>query len=196
MIQGGPKVVALVNSVAYVSAISDNELQRFKQQTATKIFKTDDSKNFQRQVENGQLEKPTAITTRKADFGYNIFAEHFAVLENLTGPKFVLRFMRQKNVVIVKARGPICSSHFTTGVKNENYDTSVKPQNVISNDKLIFTPTATKTVISLINYPSEWTTTGVLNRSEKFTKTTRLLILQSMSSVRDKKVEVRVTKTT
>ena len=84
--ENGLTIVALVDSGAYVSAITQKELDRIKQQSPSNILKIDDPPNFQIQVANGQLEKPTATATLKFDIGDHIFAEHFVVMKNLTGP--------------------------------------------------------------------------------------------------------------
>ena len=69
---------ALVHSGAYVSAIAQKELHRIKQPAPSYILKIDDPPNFQIQVSNCQLEKPTATATVKFDIGDHIFAEHFS----------------------------------------------------------------------------------------------------------------------
>ena len=63
--ENGLKIDAFVNSGAYVSAIAQKVLDRIKQQSPSNILKIDDPPNFQIQVANGQLEKPTATTTLK-----------------------------------------------------------------------------------------------------------------------------------
>ena len=80
--ENGLTIDALVDSGAYVSAIAQNELDRIKQQSPSNILKIDDPPNFQIQVSNGQLEKPTATATLKFDIGDHIFAEHFVVMKN------------------------------------------------------------------------------------------------------------------
>ena len=52
--------------------------------------------NFQIEVANGLLEKLKATTTLKIDIGDKIFAEHFVVMKNLTGPIIGLHIMRQE----------------------------------------------------------------------------------------------------
>ena len=87
--ENGLTIDALVDSGAYVSAISQKS---WTNQTTipTNVLKIDDPPNFQIQVANGQLEKPTATATLKFDIGDHIFAEHFVVMKNLTGP--IIRF--------------------------------------------------------------------------------------------------------
>ena len=67
-------VDALVDSRAYVSAITHNDLDTKKQKAPNKILKIDDPPNFQTQVATGQLEKPLATTTIKFETENNIFA--------------------------------------------------------------------------------------------------------------------------
>ena len=77
---------ALVDSGAFVSAIAQKYLDIIKQQSPSNIREIDDPPNFQIHVANGQLEKPIAKTTLRFDIGDHIFAEHFVVMKNLTGP--------------------------------------------------------------------------------------------------------------
>ena len=72
--ENGLTIDGLVDSGAYVSAIAQKELDRFKQQAPSNILKNDDPPNLQIQVANGQLEKPTATATLKFDIGDHIFA--------------------------------------------------------------------------------------------------------------------------
>ena len=67
--ENGLTIDALVDSGAYVSAIAEKELDRIKQQAPSNILKIDDPPNFQIQVANGQLKKPTATATLKFDIG-------------------------------------------------------------------------------------------------------------------------------
>ena len=71
-IKNGLTKDALGNSGAYVSAIAQKELDRIQQQAPFNILKIDDPPNFQIQVANGQLEKPTATATLKFDIGEHI----------------------------------------------------------------------------------------------------------------------------
>ena len=117
--KNGLTIEDLVDSGAYVSAIAQNELDRIKQQSPSNILKIDDPPNFQIQVTNGQLEKPTATITIKFDIGDHIFAKHSVVMKNLTGPIIGLHFMRQNSVVIDTTHGLIHLPHLTMQCKLE-----------------------------------------------------------------------------
>ena len=80
-----------VDSEAYVNAIAQKEQDRIKQQAPSNIIKIDEPPNFQIQAASGQLEKPIATATLKFDIVDNIFAEHFVVMKNLTGPTIGLQ---------------------------------------------------------------------------------------------------------
>ena len=88
--ENGLTIDALVDSGAYVSAIAQKELDRIQQQAPSNIVKIDDPPNFQIQIANGQLEKPTATATLKFDIGDHIFVEHFVVMKKLTNYRFAL----------------------------------------------------------------------------------------------------------
>ena len=83
--ENGLTIDAPIDSGAYASAIAQKELDRSKQQAPSNILKIDEPLEFQIQVANGQIEKPTATTTLKFDIADHIFAEHFVVMKNLTG---------------------------------------------------------------------------------------------------------------
>ena len=187
---------ALVNSGAYVSAIAQKELYRIKQQAPSNILKIDDPPNFQNQVENGQLEKPKATTTLKFDIGDNIFAEHFVVMKNLTGPIVRLHFMRYNSVVIDATHSLMHFPHLKMQFKSALHQTSAKPQAVLIHDSITIPQMTTKTITAFVDHLSEWNTTGTMTPVEKFTEAASLIISHSMSTKFNKKVAVRVTNTT
>ena len=194
--KNGSTIDALVDSGPYVSAIAQIELDRIKQQSPSNILKIDDPLNFQIQVANGQLKKPTATTPFKFDIGDNIFAEHFVVMKNLTGPIIGLHFMRNNSLVIDTTRGLIHFPHLTMQVKSALSQTSVKPQAVLMHDNITIPQMTTKTITAFVDHTSEWNTTGTVTPVEKFTETASLIISHSMSTIIDRKIAVRVTNTT
>ena len=129
-------VDALVDPGAYVSAKAQKELDRIKQQAPSNILKLDDPPNFQIQLANGQIEKPTATATLKFDIRDHIFAEHFVVLKNLTGGIIGLHFMRHNSVVIDTTQGLIHFPHLTMQVKSPLSQMSAKPQAVPIHDSI------------------------------------------------------------
>ena len=186
----------LVDSGAYVSAIAQNELDRIKQQSPSNILKIDDPPNFQIQVANGQLEKPTATATLKFDIGDHIFAEHFVVMKNLTRPIIGLHFMRHNSVVIDTTHGLIHFPHLTMQVKSALTQTSAKPHAVLINDNITIPQMTTKTITAFVDHVSEWNTTGTVTPVGKITESASLIISHSMSTIIDRKIAVRVTNTT
>ena len=194
--KNGLTIDALVDSGAYVCAITQKELDRIKQQSASNILKIDDPPNFQIQVANGQLEKPTATATLKFDIGDHTFVEHFVLLENLTGPIIGLHFMKHNSVVIDTTHGLIHFPHLTMQVKSALNQTSTKPQAVLIHDNITILQMTTKTITAFVDHVSEWNTTGTVTPVEKFTETANLIISHSMSTIIDRKIAVRVTITT
>ena len=57
-----------------------------KQKAPNNILEIDGPPNFQTRVANGQIEKPLATAGLIFEIGDNIFAEHFVLMKNLTGP--------------------------------------------------------------------------------------------------------------
>ena len=62
-------VDALVDSRAFVRAITQKDLDTIKEKAPNNILKIDNPPNFQIQVANGQLEKPLALATPKFENG-------------------------------------------------------------------------------------------------------------------------------
>ena len=194
--ENGLTIEALVDSGAYVIAIAQKELDRIKQQSPSNILKIEDPPNFQMQVANGQLEKPTATATLKFDIGDHIFAEHFVVMKNLTGPIIGLHFMRHNSEVIDTTHGLIHFPHLTRQVKSALTQTSAKPQAVLINDNITIPQMTTKKITAFVDHVSEWITTGTVTPVQKFTESVSLIISHSMSTIIDRKIAVRVTNTT
>ena len=154
--ENGLTIDALVDSGAYVSAIAQTELDRIKQQAPSNFLKIDDPPNFQIQVANGRLEKPTATATLKYDIGDHVFAEHFVVMKNLTGPIIGLHFMKQNSVVIDTTHGLIHFPHLTMQVKSASSQASPKPQPVLIHDSITIPQMTTKTNTAFVDHSSEW----------------------------------------
>ena len=194
--ENGLTIDAHVDSGAYVSAIAQKELDRIQQQAPSNILKIDEPPNFQIQVANGQLEKPTATATLKFDIGDHIFAEHFVVMKNLTGPIIGLHFMKHNSVVIDTTHSLIHFPHLTMQITSASSQSSAKPQPVLIHDSITIPQMTTKTITAFVDHSSEWNTTGTVTPVEKFTEATSLIISYSMSTIIDKTIAVRVTNTT
>ena len=194
--KNGLTIDTLVDSGAYVSAKAQKELDRIKQQAPSNFLKIDEPPNFQIQVANGQLDKPTATVTPKFDNGDHIFAEHFVVMKNLTGPNIGLHFMKHNSVVTDTTHGLIHFAHLTMQVKSALSHTSAKPQPVLILDNITIPQMTTRSVTAFVDHLLEYNTTGTVTPVENFTEAASLIISHSMSTKFDKKIAVRVTNTT
>ena len=194
--ENGLTIDALVDSGAYVRAIVQKQMDRIKQEAPSNILKIEDPPNFQIQVANGQLEKPIAVATLKFNIGDHILAEHFVVMKNLTGTFIGLHFMRHNSVVIDTTHGLIHFPHLTMQVKSASSQKSAKPQVVLVHDNITIPQMTTKTITAFVDHLLEWNKTVTVTPVEKFTETSSLIISQSISTIIDRKIAVRVTNTT
>ena len=194
--ENGLTLDAFVDSGAHVSAIAQKELDRIKQQSPSNILNIDDPPNFQIQVANSQLGKPTAAATLKFDIRDHTFAEHFVVMKNLTGSIIGLHFMRHNSVFIDTTHGLIHFPHLTMQVKSALTQTSAKPQVVLIHDSITIPQQTTKTITAFVDHVSGRNTTCTVTPVEKFTETASLIISHSMSTITDRKIAVRVNNTT
>ena len=146
--KNGLKIDAFIDSGAYVSALARKDLDRIKQQAPSNILKIDEPPNFPIQVENGQLEEPIATAKRKFDIDDHIFAEHFVVMKNLTGPIIRLHFMRHNKVVID-------TTHLTMQIKSALSQTRAKPQGNFTHYSVTIPQMTTKTITAFVDHLSE-----------------------------------------
>ena len=186
---------ALAYSGAYVSATAQRELDRIEQQATSKILKIDDSPNFQIQVANGQLEKPTATAALKFDIGDHIFAKHFVAMKNLRGPIIGFDFMRHISVVIDTTHGHIHFPHLTRQVKSVSKQTRAKPQVSLLYDCITIPQMTTRTSKAFVDHLSERNTTGTVTPVEKLTETASLMISHLILTIIGRKILVGVTNT-
>ena len=107
-----------------------------------------------------------------------------------------LHFVRNNSVVIDTTHGLIHFPHLTMQVEGTSSETNTRPQPVITDHALLIPTTTTKTISAFADRPSKWSTTDTVTPLEKFTETASLLISHSMSTMFDKRIAVRVTKTT
>ena len=187
---------ALVGSGRNVGAIAQKDLDTIKEKASHDFLKIDDPLNFQIQVANGQLEKPLATAKPKFENGDKMFAEHFVVMKQLTGPIIGLHLLRNKSSVNVTIHGVIHFPHLTMPVKTASSETTTKPQPVITDNALTIPTTTTKAIRAFVDHSSKWNTTGTVTPLEKFKETSSFLISHSTSTIIDNRIAVRVTNTT
>ena len=104
--------------------------------------------------------------------------------------------MRNNSVVIDTTHGLTHFPHLTKQVKTDLSETTTKPQPVITDGALTIPPTTTKTITAFVDHPSKWRTTATVTPLEEFTERASLLISHSMSTIFDKRIAVKATKTT
>ena len=168
--ENGSTKDSLVDSGTYGSAIAQNELESIKQQAPSNILKIDDPPNFQIQVANGQLEKPLATATLKFDIADHIFAEHFVVMKNLTGPIIGLHVMKHNSMVIDTTHGLIHFPHLATHDRSASSQTSAKSQSLLIHDSITIPQTTTKAITAFVDHLLDKNTTGTVIPVEKFTE--------------------------
>ena len=104
--------------------------------------------------------------------------------------------MRHNSVLIDTTHGLIRFPHLKMQAKNAAIEKSAKTQPVLIQDNTTVPPMTTKTIITFVDHPSEWHTTGTVTQVGKFTEAPILLISYSISTIIDKKRAVRITNTT
>ena len=101
------------------------------------------------------MAKPLAKATLKFEIGYNVFAEHFLVLKELTGLVTGLHFKRDNSVVLDTTHGLILFPHLRMQGNTASSETTPKPQPVITYDALTIRLRTTKTITAFTDQPSK-----------------------------------------
>ena len=104
--------------------------------------------------------------------------------------------MRHNSVVTDTTHGLIHFPYLTMQVKSALSQTSAKPQTVLISDSITIPQMTTKTSTAFVDHLSEWNTTGTVTPVGKFTEAASLILSNSMSTINDRKILVRVTDTT
>ena len=152
------------------------------------------------QFSNSTTKVPVKKTSRNNQFQKDIAehtsAEHSVLIKILTTLLIGLDFKRHNGVVINTTHSLIRFPHLTMLVKSAASETIAKPQAVVTNDALTKPPKTPKTYTAVAGHPSEWNTTSTVTPLKKFPDAANLMFYQSMSTINDKKVAVRLTNTT
>ena len=109
----GLRIDDLVDSRAYVSAIAQTQFHRFKQQAPRQHLQNQRISQFSNAGCKWPVRETNINSHTWIGIADNIFAEHFVVMKNLTGPIWGLHFMRHKSLVIDTAYGLIHFRHLT-----------------------------------------------------------------------------------
>ena len=115
---------ALVDSVAYVGAVAQNDIDLIKQRAPKSNLKIDNPHNLQVQVAYGQLQKPLATATLDFEIGDNLFLEHFVVFKKLSGTILGLHYKWNNSVVIDTTHCLIHFPQLTTQIKTASSATA------------------------------------------------------------------------
>ena len=117
-----------------------------------KIFRIHYPPNFQIQVANGQVEKPTAKAAFEFDIAVHIFAEYSVVMKNLTGPIMGLQFMRLISLVIDNTHGHHHYPHLAIQVQRAARKMSANFQAVILHDSITVPLMTTTTITAFVDH--------------------------------------------
>ena len=106
-----------------------------------------------------------------------------------------LRFKRHNSVVIDTTHGFVQFPHLIMQVKSASSGASAKPQVVLIHDNITVPPMTAEKITAFVDHLWEWNTTGTVTPVEKFAEAASRIISQSISTIIDRKIAVRVTNT-
>ena len=104
--------------------------------------------------------------------------------------------MRHNSVVIDITYGYIHFPRLTMQVKSASSGTSAKPQSRLLHNNITVPPMIAKTITAFVDPSSEWNTIRTVIPVENFTEAAILIKSHSISTIFDRNIAVRVTKTT
>ena len=101
------KIDALVDSGAYINAISERDADKLRQHASQCIVNKALPPPFKVQYANAELEQPLATYTLRFKIGDYTFEETFIIMNQTSFPKIGLAFLRKHAAILDTALGTI-----------------------------------------------------------------------------------------
>ena len=98
---------ALVDSGAYINAISERDAEKIKHSASQCIFNNALLPPFKVQYANAELEQTLATYLMRFEFGYYTFEETFIIMTQTSFSIIGLAFLRKDAAIIATAQGKI-----------------------------------------------------------------------------------------
>ena len=192
------KIDALVDSGAYINAISERDAEKLRQDANQCIIHKAPPPPFKVQYANAELEQPLATYTLRFKIGNYTFEETFIVLNQMSFPIIGLAFLRKHAAILDTAQGTIDfpKIQITMALTDEMQKCNLKPITIRTEAKHTIPAQATRIIYAVIPVTTEHTITGTIQPLPQFDENSKLIVAPAITTARSKKVAIKVANTT
>ena len=192
------KIDALVDSGAYINAISERDAEKFRQDANQCIIHKAPPPPFKVQYANAELEQPLATYTLRFKIGNYTFEETFIVMNQMSFPIIGLAFLRKHAAILDTAQGTIDfpKIQITMALTDEMQKCNLKPITIKTEAKHTIPAQATRIIYAVIPVTTEHTITGTIQPLPQFDENSKLIVAPAITTARSKKVAIKVANTT
>ena len=192
------KIDALVDSGAYINAISERDAEKLRQDANQCIIHKAPPPPFKVQYANAELEQPLATYTLRFKIGNYTFEETFIVMNQMSFPIIGLAFLRKHAAILDTAQGTIDfpKIQITMALTDEMQKCNLKPITIKTEAKHTIPAQATRIIYAAIPVTTEHTITGTIQPLPQFDENSKLIVAPAITTARSKKVAIKVANTT
>ena len=192
------KIDALVDSGAYINAISEKDGKKLRQNASQCIVNRESPPLFKVQYANAELEPPLATYTLCFKIGDYTFEETFIVMNQTSFPIIGLAFLRKYAAILDTAHRTIDfpKIQITMALTDEMQKCNPKPIMIKTESKHTIPAHATRIVYASIPVSTEHPITGTIQPLPQFDEYSKLMVSPAIRTARDKKVAIKIAKTT
>ena len=192
------KIDALVDSGAYINAISERDAERLQQNANQCIINKAPPPTFKVQFANADLEQPRATYTLRFKIGDYTFEETFIVMNQTSFPIIGLAFLRKHAAIIDTAQGTIDfpKIQITMALTDEKQKCSPKPITAKTEAKHTIPAQSTRIIYASIPVSNENPITGTIQHLPQFDESSKLMVAPAITTARGKKIAIKVANTT
>ena len=191
------KIDALVDSGAYIDAISKRDAEKFRQNASQCIVKRAPPPPFKVQYANAELEQPLATYTLRFKIGDYTFEETFIIMNQTSFPKIGLAFLRKHAAILDTAQGTIDfpKIQITMALTDEMQKCNPKPIMIKTEAKHTIPAHSTRTIYASIPVSTEHPITGTIQPLPQFDECAKLIVAPAITTAKDKKVPIKTADT-
>ena len=164
------KIDALVDSGAYINAISERDAEKLRQHASQCIVNKAPPPPFKVQYANAELEQPLATYTLRFKIGDYTFEETFIIMNQTSFPIIGLAFLRKHAAILDTAQGTIDfpKIQITMALTDERQKCNPKPIMIKTEAKHTIPAHSTRIIYATIPVSTEHSITGTIQPLPQF----------------------------
>ena len=188
----------LVDSGAYINAISWSDYTMIRNNTENCIIKEYPQPPFKIECANATIEQPIATADMQFNIGSYTFTDTFVVLSRTSFPLVGLNFMRNHQAVLDTANGTITFPHIemTLAMKDEMKKFTPQTMQVRTNETQTIPSQQASTINAIVITNAEHTMTGTIQPLPQFDENAQIIVAPAITSTNSKRVKIRAINTT